>query len=71
MSEIEFSLVKCMFRIRKGRSNHAEEAEEKAEALFKRFSSEEDNRLNCAHFGLFLHSHSKKHENRDCLLYNK
>ena len=30
-----------------------------------------DNRLNCADFGLFLHSHSKKHENRDCLLYNK
>jgi hypothetical protein len=30
MSEIEFSLVICMFRIRKGRSNHAEEAEEKA-----------------------------------------
>jgi hypothetical protein len=35
---MELSLVICMFKIRKGRSNHAEEAEEKAQALFKRFS---------------------------------
>jgi len=27
-----------MFKIRKGRSNHAEEAEEKAKTIFKRFS---------------------------------
>lgn len=38
ISETAFSLVICMFKIRKGRSNHAEEAEEKAEALFKRSS---------------------------------
>ncbi len=35
MSEAEFLLVICMFKIREGRSNHAEEAEEKAQALFK------------------------------------
>jgi len=27
-----------MFEIRKGRSNHAEEAEEKVKTIFKRFS---------------------------------
>ncbi len=33
ISEIEFSLVIGMFKIRKGRSNHAEEAEEKSSSV--------------------------------------
>ncbi len=43
----------------------------KLKRYLKDLVRKKDDRLNYAHFGLFLHSHSKKHENRDCLLYNK
>lgn len=62
-----------MFRtkIKKGRKNDAEEIEEKVKSVLERCRSKENNRLNFAHFGLFLHSYSKKHENHNFMLYNK